>query len=246
MDVKRYRVRGTELDESYRMKKIFAAAYFQECFAEACASRKVAGYDMQKDGMTWLVTDFRIDFLSDTMPFWRDEIEAAAWTSAKTPLFLTVDFSVSANGSEFAVGSSNWLAADNATHKPARLSPHGDKFEIHPRKIFDGEKFRKFETGPFPKAGEIERVIPSSEVDFNSHLTNTQYAPAALEAVPLDFRKAHALRSYRIKFMREALLGDRIIAEAFDCGGGKFFHTMTRQGDGAVLCHMESLYSRRD
>lgn len=47
--VKTYRIRGTELDAEYRMRRAFAACYFQECFAEWCASKTMAAYDMQKN-----------------------------------------------------------------------------------------------------------------------------------------------------------------------------------------------------
>lgn len=239
---KSYKVRGTELDQTYKMRKIFAASYFQECYAEKCASLGLAAYDVQKLGLTWIIADMRMDFLSDAMPFWREEVEVSIWPSSKSPLFMAVDFVISTNGRGIAQGSTNWLLADDATHRPIRISPHADGFEVLPEKIFENERFAKFEEPSGAKAGELERAVPSSEVDFNGHLTNVQYAPTAIEAVPLDYRLGHELKSYRIKFMREAFLGERILSEAFDGGGGRFSHSIKRTSDGALLCRMESLW----
>lgn len=239
--IKVYKVRGTEIAPDYTMRRIYAACYFQECFAEMCSSKNMAAYDLQKLGLTWIISDMRIDFVSGDMPFWRDELEVSIWAVSKTPLFLRVAFSIKCKGKEFAKGLTNWLVAEDKTHKPRRLSPFGDEFDIVDEAIFEDENFSKFNELCDGKVGEIHRQIPSSEVDFNGHLANVQYAPTAFEAVPIDYRMEHDLKSYRIRFMREALYGDTILSETFG-QDNKFFHKITRGQDNAVLCNIESVW----
>ena len=206
-----YRVRGTEIAPDYTMRRNFAACYFQEAFAELCASKKLAAYDLQRNGRTWLIMDINIEFLSPEMPFWRDEVAVEAWAYKTTPLYLIMNFQMSSNGRPVAKASYASIVVDEATRKPQRISELAGSFDLIDEPVFDVEDFGKIQPFGDP-VGRCFKEVSSAEVDFNNHLTNMQYPPSAFEAIPLDYRMGRNLRAYRVKFIKEALLGDIIFA----------------------------------
>ena len=86
-----YSVRGSELAPDYRLRNFYVCSYFQECFAEFMTSKKMAGYDMQKVGLTWLMSDISAE-ICGTLPFWRTPVKVEIWTREINPIFVVVNF----------------------------------------------------------------------------------------------------------------------------------------------------------
>lgn len=50
-----YSVRSSEIGSDYRLTKTGAAFFLQECAAEYFTSKGLAGYDMARHSLTWLI-----------------------------------------------------------------------------------------------------------------------------------------------------------------------------------------------
>lgn len=235
-----YSVRGSELAPDYRLRNFYVCSYFQECFAEFMTLKNMAGYDMQRVGLTWLMSDISAE-ICDTLPFWRTPVKVEVWTREINPIFVVVNFTLRDCEKIFARGSTRALLADSKTHKPQRFGKYAEKFEA----CECGEKlenpFKKFEIEG-EKIGETLQEVRVPDLDFNLHLNNVRYLPRMFESMPAEITASGALKSFQIKFAREALLGDKILSESFK-SGNFYTHRLTRVSDEKIIATMKSAWS---
>lgn len=227
-----YAIRSPELSTQYRLQREYVGFYFQEIFAEFCASKQMAGYDMAKIGLTWLISDAEIFYTNSNMPFWREKVEVQVEVAEITPLFFNLKFSMKANNNVYATGKYRTLIADTKTHKPKRFVDFINRF---PNATSQKTDFNRFEISG-TKVGETSQKIRLPDLDFNKHLNNVRYLPRALESMPEIVREEKILLSSQIKFVKEARLDDDILSETFTTDNSTFFHKLSRKSDNATLC----------
>lgn len=234
-----YSVRGSELAPDYRLRNFYVCSYFQECFAEFMTSKEMAGYDMQKVGLTWLMSDISAE-ICGTLPFWRTPVKVEIWTREINPIFVVVNFLLKDGEKTFAKGSTRALLADAKTHKPQRFGKYAENFEA----CEGGEElenpFKKFEIEG-EKLGETLQEVRVADLDFNLHLNNVRYLPRMFESMPSEITAERKLKSFQIKFVKEALLGDKILSESF-IGEDSYTHRLTRISDAKVIASMKSVW----
>lgn len=163
-----YAVRSLEISPNYRLQREYAGFYFQEIFAEFCASKKMAGYDMARMGLTWLISDTEISYSPNEMPFWREKVELEVEAVEITPLFFNVAFRMRSSGLNVANGKYRTLIADAKTHKPKKFTDFIDRFPNISAQKTDFEKFEiyKKQLGIFPQ------IIPQKRRHNNLHRKN--------------------------------------------------------------------------
>lgn len=86
-----YSVRSSEIGSDYRLTKTGAAFFFQECAAEYFTSKGLAGYDMARHSLTWLISGVETRF-SGQMPFWRERVKVQVWIRGVSAARMYVDF----------------------------------------------------------------------------------------------------------------------------------------------------------
>lgn len=208
----RYAVRSSEIGEDYRLKESGAALLFQECAAEYFASRGLAGYDMTRRGLTWLMGEIEARF-SAPMPFWRESVAVRVWIRGGSAARMYADFEMAGeDGRAFARGEASYIAAEVDGRRPLKISEFLSAFETDPRRALDGfggvfDICGKISADPFPA---VCRKVRADDIDFNSHLTNAKYLPRAVEALPDEFLASRRLAGYAVKFRREARLGESV------------------------------------
>ncbi len=233
-----YAVRSPELSTQYRLQREYVGFYFQEIFAEFCASKKMAGYDMAKIGLTWLISDAEISYANFEMPFWREKVEVEVQVAEITPLFFNLKFAMQAKEKLYATGKYRTLIADNKTHKPKRFTKFAPNFPNSTNEKID---FERFEISG-KKVGETSQKVRLPDLDFNKHLNNVRYLPRALESIPESIRENELLVSSRVKFVKEARLDNEILSETFTNDNSTFFHKLSRKTDAATLCIAKTVW----
>ena len=228
-----YSVRGSELAPDYRLRNFYVCSYFQECFAEFMTSKNMAGYDMQRVGLTWLMSDISAEIC--------DTVKVEVWTREINPIFVVVNFALKDCEKIFAKGSTRALLADSKTHKPQRFGKYAEKFEACECGDELENPFKKFEIEG-DKIGETLQEVRVPDLDFNLHLNNVRYLPRMFESMPAEITANGVLKSFQIKFAREALLGDKILSESFKCEGF-YTHKLTRVSDGNLIATMKSAWA---
>ncbi|MBO6101853.1 MAG: hypothetical protein J6P03_01200 [Opitutales bacterium] len=239
---KTFSVRCSEIDRNYLLQRESIPFFFEECFAQYCASISMAGYDMTPKGLTWIISDIAIAYVAK-MPFWKSEIKVDIFTSAITPLYLKFDYALSCGGKIFAKGAFRAIIAELAAHKPKRATDFAENFSLSDPSEFSETAIEKI--APFgEKLGETVQRVRLADLDFNQHLNNARYLPRILESVPEGVRENFETQNFSIRFQNEAKLRDEILSETFgDEFGKKFFHKLTRVSDGKTLCVAASAFA---
>lgn len=240
---KTYSIRASEIGVDYRMRKTDAAALFQQCLAELFAEKALAGYDMAKMGLTWITSDMAVSFEGTQMPFWREEVQISVWLNpVRSDIRLYFDFEGKVGGARAFKGSSVQLVVDKQTRRIRKNDVVAGRFPRIEKSAFELPPF-----GKIPDVAKVDNSISkrvrSYELDFNNHLNNVQYLPISFEAIPREFRAAHSLEFYHIKFLREVFLDDLIESKVEVCADKTAtHHVLERQSDGAQVCKMLALW----
>ena len=233
-----YSVRSPEITPQYRLRRECVGFYFQEVFAEFCAAKEMAGYDMARIGLTWLIADAQIEYFEGDMPFWREKVETSIETAEISPLFFNAVFEMRCGGRLCASGKYRSLIADAKTRRPKKFSEFAGKFPNAENRKIDFEKFGI----QGEKIAQVAQKVRLPDLDFNRHLNNVRYLPRAIESIPEEIREQKILRKSLVKFVKEARMGDVIVSETFAISENEYCHKLTRERDGAALCLAKTLW----
>lgn len=248
--VRTYGVRSSEMNPDYSLKEYFLGMYYQECFAEFCAERGVAAYDVARAGLTWLTSASRVDFTSPLMPLWRQRVRMEVWLSRTTGVKMFSDWRAYSEDTEIARGRSVQLVADLKTHRPVRAASVAERLGTDPDSVFDETAVGHFaipsdaQNSPQTSAGSTVQKVRFDDLDFNLHLNNVRYIPRALESVDIAYRHTHRLASYEVKYERETKFGDSVASSCLQTAD-TFYHTLARESDNAVLCRVKTSWLPR-
>lgn len=230
-------VRASEIDTEFRFRRTAAAAFFQEVFARFVSSKTLAAFDLAKIGLTWITSDMQVVF-ADTMPFWRDKIDVEVWIRQSSGIRIFGDFRGVCNGTEVFKGSSVQLIADVQNHKPQRADEFLARFKMSDERALPDCVFSKIPSLECVD-NSVRKIVRSFDLDFNNHLNNVQYLPISFESIPDDFRNAHSLNSYRIKFLREGHLGNTVVSNVqLDRESKTSLHSLVRAEDNLEMCRI--------
>jgi acyl-CoA thioesterase FadM len=258
-----YQVRGFEIGQDYRLKPYLLPSYFQNTMGCHFADAKLAAYDLQKDGRTWVLSDMKIEFL-DQMPYWREEVLVETWNSKLKGFRVYREFTISSTSDDkklIARGTSVWLPIDETTKRPVKIDEYADRLPLHPEENFPNYKSDKLvipDDLAFPKADpsglpqdyssdqrtwSLQQRVRSYDIDFNGHVSNIRYIGAAIESIPYELRKTLTPRGFEIKYIKEALYKDLGEALCFAIDGTKKMGHLVRIAEtGEELCQMVSYW----
>ncbi|WP_041401357.1 acyl-[acyl-carrier-protein] thioesterase [Salinispira pacifica] len=261
-----YEVRGFEIDENYHLKPYHIASYFQDAMAQNFADNMLAAYDLQKEGRTWVLSDLCIDFLHQ-MPRWRTSVLVETWVSSIRGFRLTIDFRVSdSRGTPISQGSSSWVIVKKPGNRPEKIEPYARKLGEPHSPLYPGYRFHEpdLDGSPSPlpygacglrhpweedqKAWSICQPIRSYDIDFNGHVSNIRYIAGAVEAIPVELRSSLRPSSFRIKYLREAVLDQVLVSEVRtvheDSDAIEYHHILKECESAVEFSRMVSVWKR--
>lgn len=238
---KEYDIRSTEIGPDFLLKRIFIPRYFQECFSQYCTNRYVAGFDICKRGLTWIITEMEIRFALGKMPFWSENVQARVWVSEVRRACMYMDFSITYKGSVIASGDSCWYMLDIQSRHPRPVEWVASHFELEPEIVFASHK-----KTPIVITGKLINKqihkVSFLDLDFNYHVNNLSYIDLAFDAVPSDFLEENILSSYRVRYARESLLNDELICKIYR-NDKSLWHEVIRKDNGKEVCVVESKWA---
>lgn len=227
----------------YRLRPISAIMYIQDAFARYCATKKMAAYDLFKDELYWIVTEFNIDF-SDLLPFWSEEIKVEIWISEVTKLKIYTDFNIYYNDKAFAKGNALWFIIDKTTKRPAKTDVIASRFDITEEYAL-GEHKKFYLPEATEKYNQISHTNNLSDLDFNNHVNNKSYINLAELTAPEEFKKTHSIKKLNIKFNKETFLGDKLICSTFKTGlKNTYVHKVEK--DNASVCEILTEWEEKE
>lgn len=210
---KKYSLMFGDMDINYRMTKIALAKYFQETFARYCTTKNLAAFDIINENLIWVISDLKIEILGK-MPFWSEDFEVELWVSEKTKLRTYVDFVILYKNEIIAKGDSCWFILNADTRRPIKTLELLNPFEVCNECVFKEHIKENYEQEG-EKISEKIHTVTVRDLDFNFHVNNLSYLGFALETIPSEYFDKYDISSYSVKFLKEALMSDKLSCELF-------------------------------
>lgn len=217
------------MDEKYFLKASSIPYFFQECFAEYCTEKNIAAFDIDKNGLVWVIAGMNIEFAPTGMPHWKDEITVKVWASEFKKTRIFTDFEMFCGERRFAKGDGCWFILDMNTRRPVPVSVLPETFPENPERVFSERK--KIEVNDVSEQiGSTSCEMHLSDLDFNMHVNNNSYIKHMLETFPEKFIAETELSSMSVKFIKESFLHDILRFTTFSTKNG--FYTTAQNAAG--------------
>ncbi len=195
-----------------------------------------------KKNLAWVMA--RLSLKITSLPQWHESITLNTFPSGRDKLFAYRDFRfTSQRGDILAIGTTTWLVIDINRRRPQRTDNY---FHLH-----EWGDYEHAYDGFAPKVNLLElpdsstqRRVYYSHLDVNGHLNNVKYLDFVLDSFPPECREANDLVELDMNFTNEALLGDQveIQTQKYD---GHVLHALYREKDGAELCRLKTVWSKK-
>lgn len=245
----RYSLTAADMDTRYRMTPGAVLLYFQDCWARYMACLHLAAFDVVKQNLMWVVTEFNAWFEPQTA-LWSDDIDVTVWNSEISALRLYTDFRVhKSDGTEVAHGYACWTLLDTEAHRLAPNTPLAPQIPILPEKTSGSHKKMRFPDGG-TLLQEVTHSVSPINLDFNGHVNNRTYLSIAMQSADEAFMDRHAICSLAIQWQKETFLGDTLLCRLRQLPSkteetyNRYLHTITR-GDGQTAAQIYSEWAPR-
>ena len=229
----RYSMTAADMDTRYRITPNAILLYSQDSWAHFMGCLNLAAFDIVKQNLMWVITEFNAWFESDTA-YWSDDIEVTVWNSEISALRLYADFRIhKTNGAEIAHGYGCWTLLDTVSHRlaPNTLLPH--PLPILPEMTTDSHKKIRF-SSEGTLLQEVEHRVNPINLDFNGHVNNRTYLSIAMQSANEQFMDVHEIRRLTVLWLKESFLGDTLICRLTQLPREEeddlfnYLHTITR------------------
>lgn len=238
-----YYVTNECMDVNYKLTPTGVVVFFQDCFAQFLTTKNLAAFDVIKDNIYWVVSEFNIDYEKD-MPFWSEPVKVDVWISEIKPVKFYAEFTLSHDGEIFAKGNSCWYILDTETKRPLPMSKISDKLEVvEELTLGEHKKFRL--TGTEDMVKEISHKISLSDIDFNNHVNNKSYMNIAQATISNEYKYTHTLENISIKFIKETYLDDVLTCKTYKTDEQDVcVHIIEK--DGEVVCQISTKWKPKN
>ncbi len=227
MDVREeiFVVRTYECGADGRIKVASLMQYLQEA-AALHAEQLGLGFEKlgEIDGY-WVLSNIRVEIAR--LPVRNEQVIVRTWPSGYSRLIATREFIGQGRDNDelFKVGS-EWMVLDKQRNRPKNLF-HLDLGlpRTGPKAI--QEKLNRLE--PHNDYSFADRVlVPSSSIDLNGHVNNTEYVRWGMDALGRVFKLKGNVRSVQATYLSEVFEGDDLDVLVY-CGPGRHFHALARK-----------------
>lgn len=227
------------MDITYHLTPNGVLLYFQDCFANYLKTQRIAAFDIIKDNLFWIISQFNMTFIGPR-PIWSETISVEMWVRKISTVKLFVNFHIKNEASEIvAEGDSVWAVINTETKRPHNiaelLASRGitpDPTDIHKIHITaESEKILY---------KEVTHQVNMTDLDFNGHMCNRSYLNLAMGTAPIDFIRTYLPQKLSIQFKHEAFIGEELRCQVFQAKDThQFFHSILNT-EGVEICTIAS------
>ncbi len=208
----RYSLTAADMDTRYRMTPNAVLLYYQDCWARYMACLHLAAFDIVKQNLMWVITEFNTFFEPQTA-LWSDDIEVTVWNSEIGALRLYAEFRVNrSDGTEVAHGYGCWTLLDTEAHRLVPNTPIAPQIPIRPEMTTDTHRKMRFPSAEGTLLQEHSHQVNPINLDFNGHVNNRTYLSIAMQSADEAFLDLHAIRRLTIHWLHETFLGDKLVS----------------------------------
>jgi medium-chain acyl-[acyl-carrier-protein] hydrolase len=178
-------VRATDADWQDQLNPAALFSMIQEAAYRNAEALGMGASRLDQEGLCWILMRFSIRL--DHLPRWNDTVTIDTWHRGTSKLVFLRDFEFySRQGRIFGAATSEWLVADQRTHRPQRPQQvfPGIGAQTGARAALSGEPGR---LQPLPEESFSQPCLTVhanfSDIDRNGHVNSARYAAWCLDAV---------------------------------------------------------------
>ena len=241
-----YPIAVGESDKQYYLKPAAMFSYMQDI-----AAKGINHYDprycwdeLYKKGRGWFLTRYRVEF--ENYPHQVSEIRMVTESRGCHRMNAYRDFEAydAKSGQLLMRGGSSWLIVDLADKSILNIHNEYPDFPLY-EKQEDDLSLNKIRSFDVPDSEKVFHVR-YDDLDINNHVNNTVYITWAMEALDLDFRSSHVLKSVDLNFKHEVGYGEDILSQVkYDRENLVTEHIVKNARTGDELCIMRAEYVKK-
>lgn len=228
-----FRIRTYEIDRKKRATVSALIQLMQEAAMQNVIELGLSVWDMEQNGISWVVMRMDIDF--ERLPMLGENIHIKTHGAGFDRLFTYRDYRVwDEHKNVLAQASSSWLLMDTIKRRMVRIPQEILAYKTPPPEECLERPARKI--GKFNKADRSMTFrVDWHHLDFNEHLSNIFYIQWILEVLGEEILDQKHLKRLEILYKNECHLHDEVVAELEDLGEGKYMHRLIRKKDQLEL-----------
>lgn len=233
---KEYRISLRDMTIGFRTKTTTLLHDFEECFAQLCMKHHITGFDLDKQGLMWVIANINLEIIDD-LPIWDNTLKIEIWFSEIKKLRAFLDFKIYYKETLIAQGDSLWFVLDQKTRKPViidRIIEFCDKSE---ELVFNSHKKISINKDEMLKICENEYTVNFNDLDYNGHVNNVSYVDWAIMTIPEEYMKQNKIKKYSINFAQECFLNEKLITNLYQTDNK--FHFEIIKKDGTTVCNVD-------
>lgn len=206
----------------------------QDIAGDHCAPLHLAGADLERMGLMWVIIKYRVEVCRWPQP--RERFTALTWPGrtrhGMMPRFYTFK---DAQGETLISASSVWAVVD----RTSRAMVNNEALGVHLEPLETGEEIRL--PGPVKRLETTDIssfVVPEDYLDINGHMNNTCYYTVAESCIGRDARRDR-LTQIATEHVSEALCGEELLLR---WGEQEGLYYITGENAGKTVFRMNLRY----
>ena len=236
-----YNITSYHADFTQQLAPVSLFCFLQESAWRHANSRGFGLSHLAKKNEFWVLAKMHVRI--NRMPNWTENIRLETW--GKKPELLTAfrDFEFfDIDNQSIIIATSSWHILNKQTHRPTALSHFADDFPIVHRHVIE-EKPQKIQIPPSNVVKTTVYAVLPSDIDMNQHVNNTKYVQWAMDCIPFEFQKQHALREISVNFLSEVHIGESYFIESYQ-EEQTFTHLIVSEKENRKLAAVQSVWKK--
>lgn len=232
--VKEYDIRYKDVNDRQEATPVSILNFVEETAADHCAFIGKNVYDLQKQGIGWVL--YAGCFHMDHYPRYRERIKIETWISMFRGFMGHREYRVlSEDGNLYGGFRGLWLYFDLEKRKPIPVDKvYYEKWPLRNNLAIDQEIIsskKRIENPDIEKSFSVNRY----EIDSNNHVNNVHYMLWLMESIPDIFYEKAKLQYIQGTFIRETTYNRHVNSECKIVSPNKLLHTVTEKESGTLL-----------
>ena len=232
--VKEYEVRYKEVNDRQEATPVAIMNFAEETAAAHCdyVGRNV--YDLQKEGIGWVL--YAGCFHMEHYPHYREKIKIETWISGFKSFRGYREYRVlSEDNKPYGGFRGLWLYFDLNKRKPIPIDEiYYEKWAMRNEKAIDYEiepRKSRIEKPDCSKSFAVQRY----DIDSNNHVNNVRYMQWLMEAIPDEFYNKANMQYIQGTFIKETFYDRHVVSECQIISPNELLHTVTEKEHGTLL-----------
>lgn len=181
---------------------------FMQELATVHAEKLGLGYeDSKANGFYWVIG--RSKYVFTKLPTLFEEVEVITWPAGVDGLCALRRFEFRIGGRCVGEGFTYWLMLDSTTLRPVKPAYFFEMTKDLPIQESDHFKLKK-EPIPVALNPVYQRVMRSSDLDWNNHVNNLKFAELIYDALPTHLLQRNHISSMQINYLKEIMLTESV------------------------------------